>query len=84
MEILYPSEESQKEIAFIINRAISGKSKKEDREFIDNIIENLKSEGCEKIVLGCTDLSPLVEDNDYVLDSFKILERRILSILRQR
>jgi aspartate racemase len=83
VEIIYPSDESQKEISLMINRAISRKSKQEDKEFINNLIKNLKSEGCEKIILGCTDLSPLVEDNDYVLDSFKILEKKILSILRQ-
>lgn len=79
VEIIYPSLKSQEEVSLIINRIISNESRREDRDFINILIGEMKEKGCEKVILGCTDLSVLVKKGDAILDSFRVLKDSILS-----
>ena len=77
--VVYPKKQEQERLSEIIIRIIRKRVTKEDGEFVINLIENLKKRGCEKVILGCTDLSNLkIYDHDVdILDSTEILIERI-------
>ena len=81
INVSYPPLEDQLEISAIINRIISHEVKKGDKIFLKNLINQFKHDGCEKVILGCTDLSILVKENDFILDSFLVLLNKIKNIL---
>jgi aspartate racemase len=73
VQILYPNKEEQNSISEIILRIINNTSTREDKILIDKIILGLKEKGAEKIVLACTDLANIVEIDDSIIDTQKIL-----------
>ncbi len=73
IQIIYPTEEEQDKVSQIILKIINKTHTDEDKRFINNLILSLKDRGAEKIVLACTDLANLVEIDDSIIDTQKIL-----------
>ena|SRR5947209_5103061 len=84
MEIEYvlPSREQQENINNIIfNELVRGEQRLESLFYFQQVIERLKSSGCDAVVLGCTELPLLVGNEESplpVLDSTRILARAAL------
>lgn len=81
IEIVYPSKKDQKEISCVISRIITNKTRMSDKEFLEKLIKRFKMIGCDKVVLGCTDLSDIIDKSPFVIDSFSVLSRKIKDIL---
>lgn len=75
LRILTPKEDSQKKLMSIIYNEIKlGKSVRE--EDFTYCVEDLKNQGCEKIILGCTELSFLSKNfelGEDFIDPLKLL-----------
>jgi aspartate racemase len=77
---LTPTEEEQKIISDIIFGQIK-QNKPVDMAAFDGVVESLRSRGCEKIVLGCTELSLLKKeglDDELFVDSLDVLAHRTI------
>ncbi len=77
-----PKENTQKELMNIIYEQVKG-PKDIDIQLFKKIIKELSELGCEKIILGCTELSVINNDfdldNDDIIDSLAVLiEKTIL------
>ncbi|MCW8966500.1 MAG: amino acid racemase [Candidatus Pacearchaeota archaeon] len=81
VEIIYPSKENQKEVSNIISRIIKNNTEDKDKYFLIKIINEFKSLRCDKVVLGCTDLSNLLSESSFVVDSFSVLSKKVKIIL---
>lgn len=81
IEILYPSKKNQKEVSRIIGRIITNKTSKGDGIFLEKLIVEFKKLGCDKVILGCTDLSNIVKESSFVIDSFSVLSEKIKNVL---
>lgn len=77
IEILYPDEKEQKRVSEIIIKIIRDKQCIEDKEFLESLIRKFVDKGAEKVVLACTDLSKIIND-EYTLDTTEILIKAIL------
>jgi len=77
-----PSEEGRKRINEIIfEELVYGKFLEESRLYLQGVIERLKDEECDAVVLGCTELPLIVDENISplpTLDSTRILARAAL------
>ena len=77
-----PSEEQQENVNNIIfDELVRGEQKLESLFYFQQVIERLKTYGCDAVVLGCTELPLLVGDEETplpVLDSTRILARAAL------
>jgi aspartate racemase len=65
----------------IFNELVYGIIKDESRKYFLDVIDNFKSEGCDSVVLGCTEIPLIVlpEDSSLpALDSTRILARAAL------
>jgi aspartate racemase len=65
----------------IFNELVYGTINKGSKKYLLNIIDDLRSEGCDSVVLGCTEIPLIVlpEDSSLpVLDSTRILARAAL------
>jgi len=82
LEFSTPSEEQRKRINNIIFRElVYGVIKPESKGFFLGVIDELKSRGCDSVVLGCTEIPLIVlpeESSLPVLDSTRILARAAL------
>ena len=77
---LTPTEEEQKIISDIIFGQIKQK-KAVDMDAFGRVVDSLRSLGCERIVLGCTELSLLKKqglDEDIFVDSLDVLAHRTI------
>ncbi len=77
---LTPTEKEQKIISDIIFGQIK-QNKPVDMAAFDGVVESLRSRGCEKIVLGCTELSLLKKeglDDELFVDSLDVLAHRTI------
>jgi len=83
IEYVLPSRDQQENINNIIfDELVRGEQKLESLFYFQQVIERLKSNGCDAVVLGCTELPLLVSDEESplpVLDSTRILARAALS-----
>ncbi len=76
IECVLPNEKTQKQLMHIIyNEVKAGKAV--DVDLLQKIIEDLEKEGCQKIILGCTELSVINKDfvlkNEKLVDSLEVL-----------
>jgi aspartate racemase len=71
--VIYPNECEQEQVSEIILKIINNASTKLDKEFIEELISNMKNRGVEKIVLACTDLANIVEIDGGIIDTQKVL-----------
>lgn len=78
IKVVNPTKKQQKKITSIILNVLSGKKNKEDRLILKTIIEELKSNGAEKIILGCTELPLLIKKRKDTLDTLEILARAVV------
>jgi aspartate racemase len=75
-----PTEEEQKIITSIIFDAIK-QNKPVDMAAFEGVVNSLRARGCEKIVLGCTELSLLKKqglDDELFVDSLDVLAYRTI------
>ncbi|MBI2668064.1 aspartate/glutamate racemase family protein [Candidatus Woesearchaeota archaeon] len=82
IKIIYPNKEEQKEVSNIIIKIIRKKETIEDKEYFDNLTMKLKRQGAEIILLACTDLANLI-NNEYTIDSTQILIDSIIKEMRK-
>ena len=77
-----PVEKQRTEINRIIfDELVYGRIKEASRDFLLASIEDLKAQGCDSVVLGCTEIPLIVTPEDSalpVLDSTRILSRAAL------
>ena len=85
LDIIIPEVSIQKEINELIYDYVKKNIKAPEYKFID-IIEYFKSSGCDSIILGCTELSVIVDDlniqKDNIIDSTTILADKIVKIYK--
>ncbi len=65
----------------IFSELVNGKFIDESRKFFQCVIEEMKSLGCDGVVLGCTEIPLLIQQEDStlpILDSTRILARAAL------
>lgn len=75
--LIYPSKEEQEKVSEIIVRIIRKKDKPEDKIYLEGLILGLIRRGAEKVVLACTDLANIIDENGSILDSTNILIKAI-------
>ncbi|HEY63617.1 MAG TPA: amino acid racemase [Caldilineae bacterium] len=67
--------------AIIFDELVYGRFLPESRAYFQQVIESLKREGCDAVVLGCTEIPLLIAEEDSplpTLDSTRILARAAL------
>lgn len=79
---LRPTKEQQQEVNRIIfDELVRGLQTAESLFYFEQVIEGFKVQGCDAVVLGCTEIPLLVSDNESplpILDSTRILARAAL------
>lgn len=76
IEILKPSQKEIQEVNEIIIRILSGGKSVRDKSFLIEVAQDLVRKGAEGVVLGCTDLSLIIGQEDVsfpIFDTIKIL-----------
>ena len=77
-----PDKESREKIdAIIFKELVNGIINEESRWYLNKVIQQLKEQGCDAVVLGCTEIPLLVNPNDCplpALDSTRLLARAAL------
>lgn len=83
IETILPTAEDQQKINELIVRINRDKHTPEDKELVRNIIQKIKKQGAEIILLACTDLQQIIsaENDKWIIDSLPILEEATLSRL---
>src|SRR3989338_2154244 len=64
VDLIIPEKNDQKTVTKIVLTILSGRRESENIEFLNCLIEYLKSRGAEKVILGCTDLPLLIARDD--------------------
>jgi aspartate racemase len=79
-----PDEDDREHIDEIIfKELVNGVFTEKSRRYFNDVIEKLKSRGCDAAVLGCTEIPLLVDPDDCplpVLDSTRLLSRAALKV----
>ena len=82
IDYVRPTKEQQEEINTIIfDELVRGEQRPESLFYFEQVIESLKLQGCDAVVLGCTELPLLVNENESplpALDSTRTLARAAL------
>jgi aspartate racemase len=77
-----PEERDREEIdAIIFQELVNGIFQERSRLYFNAVIQKLKDQGCDAVVLGCTEIPLLVDPNDCplpTLDSTRLLARAAL------
>ncbi|MGA2548789.1 MAG: amino acid racemase [Burkholderiaceae bacterium] len=84
LRCIRPSEEDCQEIdRIIIDELVNGVIRSEATDYFLHVVAKLKDQGCEAVILGCTEL-PLIANNSNsalpVLDSTRLLARAALRV----
>ena len=77
VKLITPSVAEQKAITGIIMNILAGNKCRDDQQRLEKITKDLKSQGAEKVILGCTEL-PLLIDGDDFLNTTKILAKAVV------
>lgn len=72
IELIIPEE--QDKVTEVILNILAGKKSEKDKETLKQIIKNLKNKGAEAVVLGCTDISILIQQEDVGIELFDSVE----------
>ena len=72
IELVVPEE--QEKVTKVIMNILAGKKLEKDKEELKQIIEKLKNNGAEAIVLGCTDIPILLQQEDIDIKVFDTVE----------
>ena len=82
IEYVRPTEEQQERINTIIfDELVRGQQTTESLAYLQQVIEQLKTQGCDAVVLGCTEIPLLISDRESplpTLDSTRTLARAAL------
>lgn len=82
LDYLRPSDEERDEISRIImEELVLGEFLPDSTRYLQNVIGRMKDEGCDAVVLGCTELPLILHDENSplpVLDSTRLLARAAL------
>jgi aspartate racemase len=82
MTFAIPDAQDREKIDQIIfNELVNGLFLEESRLYFNRVIEKLKAQGCDAVVLGCTEIPLIVDPNDCplpTLDSTRLLARAAL------
>lgn len=71
IEVIVPSEEEQTIVHNVIyNELVQGHIRTESKNKYSEIIQNLKKQGAEGVILGCTEIPLLVKQEDSVIEIF--------------
>ena len=76
-EVFYPSEETDNKVMDLIYEKVKKGVKVNKREFYD-ILEEYFENNCDVLIMGCTELSVIVRDNDLYFDSRLIDSLKVL------
>jgi len=78
-----PDEKDRDQInAIIFNELVYGNFGEKSRLYFNEVIQKLKNQGCDAVVMGCTEIPLLVDPNDCplpTLDSTRLLARAALA-----
>jgi aspartate racemase len=82
LEYLVPTAEERARIdSIIFDELVNGIFTDESRDYFQQVISRMKGEGCDAVVLGCTEIPLIVDDSTSplpTLDSTRILARAAL------
>jgi aspartate racemase len=82
IDYLRPSEDQRERInAIIFDELVLGRQTAESLKYFQQVIEQFKSDGCDAVVLGCTEIPLLIDDSKSplpTLDSTRTLARAAL------
>ena len=84
ISLVTPNNTKQKELSRLILRIINNKADKKDKKFIITLINSMKKQGVEAIILGCTDLPLIVKRGDSIIpiiNSLEVLEDSAIKFL---
>ncbi|MCD4811944.1 amino acid racemase [bacterium] len=81
IEVIYPNAKHQKKVMDVIYSGVKGGERVTGDE-LKEVVEDFKSQGCDIVILGCTELSVLYEDiqDPYVVDALSILAKRSIEL----
>jgi len=82
-QAVYPDKGDQKKVNEIILNIMSGKKPPSDRKSLIKMIRRLYSQGAECVVLGCTELSLILQKNNTrykIIDSLNVLAASTIKI----
>lgn len=86
INLVIPSDNDQEIVSSIIYDGIKSNQKIDLNNFY-NVINNLKANGSEKVILGCTELSALKEiyniKDDYLVDAMDILADSTINYIQK-
>jgi aspartate racemase len=74
IELIVPVQTDQDKLTQIILNILAGKKLDEDKEEMKQIIEKMKQNGAEAVVLACTDLPILLKQDDVDIPVFDTVE----------
>jgi len=74
IELIFPEPADQNKLTQIILNILAGKKLEEDKEQMKQIINKLKQNGAEAVVLACTDLPILLKQDDVDIPVFDTVE----------
>ena len=85
-EIYYPNEIIQKEVMNLIYNKVK-KGQKVTKEEFYNVLDKYLDNGCDIIIMACTELSVIVRDNNlyndsHIIDSMKVLVDKTISLAK--
>jgi aspartate racemase len=86
IKLITPKLLEQKVLSKIILKIINNKIKKSDKESVLQIINDMKQQGAEAIILGCTDIPILIKENDSplpIINSVSVLENSAIRFLAE-
>ncbi len=82
IDVLKPNNEEREMIGKIImDELVNGMFKKESIKYFQKVINSLKKEGCDAVILGCTEIPLIINDKNSslpTLDSTRLLARAAL------
>jgi aspartate racemase len=77
--IITPGPDQQEVVDRIIfEELVNGRFEENSRRVYNNVIQGLRDDGCDSVILGCTEIPLLIQDDDCplpVLDSTRLLAR---------
>ncbi|MBC8494763.1 amino acid racemase [archaeon] len=77
IKLLIPDSNDQEKITKIIMNILSGEKSSEDKNLLCSMISNMKINGAEKVILGCTEL-PLLYKGEDTIDTLAILANAVV------
>ena len=64
IKLVKPTNEDQKKLTQVIMAQLAGKATKKEKEKLKEVIKNLNTRGAEAILIACTDLPPVIKQED--------------------